>query len=243
MFQITLSIDTKYSGWLKALDECFQSKSAPKNFIHICSERDGILYSAIGCDGTEKRKIVDFVRDSLIKIYLTVVKREYIERYLDIRYTSQMSKRLIACTLVAFDRENEERQLRNDITLQSNFSIDGFYHFRMCEMKNRWRDGCSLASENAGYLSDEETVNELLKFLLCSINSKIGTAEILSNGGRFIVAAGSEVDGCFEFDNFEQLMLFLIDAAPRKIVIRGEFAEAAQRRRISYIFGANTNFL
>lgn len=244
MYQLTISLNSKYTDWLCPVKNTIAESSIAEQSVCIYSEENGVFYISIGAEPHCRQKIIGELKECLAKIYLTVVKKEYITNKLRLGYSSDISQLLIISTLVAFDRENEERTLLDDLDIKSKFSMDGFFHFRMSELKSRWDDVCRLASDNAKYLSSDNTVNELLKFLLSAVNPKVSKAEVFQNGNKFRVSVfNPEFAGESEFDNFEQLMLYMIDAAPLKTVLRGNFDNRSYYERLSFVFDAAENIL
>lgn len=246
MFQLTITVNLYNDEMLDSLNACIIDNKLTENNVCASTVVGSNVFISIGGERHDRQKIIDTLKDNLVKIYLTVVKKKYIERHLKLMHTNDVSKMLITNMLVAFDRENEDNLLRREIDLKSRFSIDGFFNFRMKELKQRWTDVCKLATDNAEYLSDDSTVNELLKFLMCAVQPKISAAEISENGDCFEVTAydlGQGIENRHVFYDNEQLMLYLIDAAPAKILLKGRFNNKFIYDKITSIFDGAENIL
>ena len=243
MFQLTISVNSSNTAVCSAFIKNIIYSKVTDYSVCINSQMSGMVYVCFGAEQRNKNKIISTVKECLVKVYLTVIKKEYMEKHLRIFHASKVSQLLLLNTLVAFDRVSEDSLLRDELELGTNFNIDGFFNFRMTELKNRWRDVCKLASEHSEYLSSEDTVNELLKFLITAVNSKVSKAEIRQDGNSIeVVEYASETPQLITFDDYEQLMLYLIDTAPKKIIIKGYLKNKYYRERISHIFDAVENY-
>ena len=244
MFQLTIRVDTQRADWFNIFKSCLTEQKLADYAVVVSAERNNTILVSIGGEQQNKRKIIETVKEILTKVYLTVVKKEYIERRLKLMRIDNLSKFLIINTLVAFDRENEEKILGEELELGGCFSMDGYFNFRMRELKGRWADICRLASDNSEYLANDDTVNELLKFLISAVNPKVNKAEISQYGNEFEVTEHNYGNTRKRmFDSFEQLMLYMIDVAPQKTVIKGRLSDNSLQKRLVSIFDIVENIL
>lgn len=210
-----------------------------KNIVTATKSYNSIVYISYACEEEYKLDVMQYIRKCIIDIYLTIYKQNYIERKLKTKYFNKLSKMMLVNTLVAFDRDSEEKLLNSEIVLTDNFCIDGFFNFKMRDIKYRWGDMCKLTTDNAQYLYCDRALYELLKFLLSAVKPKLLEIEILQNdSNNFTVTSHGYNDDISQamFNVEDDLLLYLIDNAPEKITIKGNMNNNTLLRNITSIF-------
>ena len=164
------------------------------------------------------------VKECLVDMYGVVCKFDFIKRNLSINLP-QMNYELLLHTLVAFDRENERKLLNKTVRVEDGMTIDGIFNFRLGELKERWLEICNLTRNNGAYLYDDETYNELLRFLISAVNPKINKLTVCEKEGKYRLT-GSLKNSVLDLDvgNSSELMYCLVDLAPLELVIEGRIS-------------------
>ena len=180
------------------------------------------------------------VKECLVDMYGVVGKFDFIKRNLSIGL-SQMNYELLLHTLVAFDRENERKLLNKIIHVENGMTIDGVFNFKLGELKERWLEICNLTRNNGAYLYDDETYNELLRFLISAVNPKINRLTVCESDGKYRLT-GSLKNSVLDLDiiSSADLMYCLIDLAPLELIIDGRITNRELSKRLVGIFDAKT---
>lgn len=240
MFQITVSVDNAHADWLYSVDEIIGNKL--KNCIAVSALKISgkRLYCSFGCEMSSRAQMLNAVKEYLVELFGVVAKFDYIKRHLMIGLPPANYELLIH-TLVAFDRENEHKLLNKLIVVQDGMALDGMYNFRLTEIKERWLEICNLTRNNGAYLYDDETYNELLRFLISAVNPKINKLTVCERNGKYRLTGllkNSVLD--FDVSNSTELMYYIIDLAPLELIIDGCISNREVTKRLIGIFDAKT---
>ncbi len=237
MFQFGFSVAGEHANWFKTIEEVFAIRVKKCGGIYACAETPTATIVSVACEKC-KSQLLGEIRSCLIDMYATVVKYEFLRNAIKLPL-DRNSYNLLIHTLVAFDRENERELIESCLIMQDGMSLDGIFNFRMQELKKRWQEIADLAMSNALYLLDEETFNELIRFLIGAVNPKIMRLDVKQTDNRFNVC-GHLPESDFEYDivGTEQLMLYLIDIAPLELRLSGNFTDKRLCNRLMQIFDA-----
>jgi len=104
--------------------------------------------------------------------------------------------------------------------------IDGFFNFRLKEVKKKWDEIIELTNENSIVLSDNDVAVEFLSFLLESMPKRNKAIRLCSKGDEIVLLdeKGNEIKTNFSFlqtNTDEDLILFnIIYISPSKVVVK-----------------------
>lgn len=238
MFQLTLSVDSSKADWLYSIEDIIESKLKECNAVSALNASGSRLYCAFGCETEDRAQMIAAIKDCLIEMYAVVTKFDYIKRNLPLSLPSFRYEMLVH-TLVAFDRENERKLLKRTLHVQDGMALDGIFNFALGELKERWLEICKLTQNNGVYLNDDETFNELLRFLISAVNPKINRLTVCEYDGKYRLTGNFknsklDLDAC----DSTELMYYLIDLAPLELVIDGGISNLELNKRLIGIFDA-----
>ena len=238
MFQFGFGVDSAHAKWFDTIEEVFTIKVKNKGGVCAAVQNPYGTFVSVACESPQKSDVLHEIRECLADMYATVVKHDYLRRSIRLPL-NRPSYNLLLHTLVAFDRENEREIIQNNLPICNGMSLDGIFHFRLRELQTRWNEIARLATENAPYLSDEDTLNELIRFLIGAISPKIMRLEVSQQDNRYNVY-GRLPESEFEFNiiGTEQLLLYLIDIAPLELKLNGPFTDKRLCDRLVRIFDA-----
>lgn len=238
MYQINFSICEEKAYWIESILDVLQIKLFNKSAIMACNRAEGRFNVSVASENN-KGEINEIIKECLIDMFISTVKKEYLSLRLCKTGLKENSKEILLHTLVAFDRENERGIIGENLDVVNMMAVDGIFNFKLSELKTRWNEIALLATENAGYLSDEETLNDLLRFLISAINPKIPKLKVKQENNMYNIIG--EISECvFEYNiyNTEQLMYYLIDTAPVELNLTGKFSDEKLIKRLICIFDA-----
>ncbi len=240
MYQITVSVDSAKAEWLYSIDDVIRNKLSDCFAVSALDISGRRLYYSFGCEAQSKARMLAVVKECLVDMYGVLCKFDFIKRNLSINLP-QMNYELLLHTLVAFDRENERKLLNKIVHVEDGMTIDGIFNFRLGELKERWLEICNLTRNNGAYLYDDETYNELLRFLISAVNPKINKLTVCETEGKYRLT-GSLKNSVLDLDvgNSSELMYCLVDLAPLELVIDGRISNRELSKRLIGIFDAKT---
>ncbi len=240
MFQITISVDVDKADWLYSVDEVIKNKLQNCYAVSALNTHGRRVYCSFGCENESKSQMLGAVKEGLVEMFGVVAKFDFIKRNLMISLP-QTNYELLLHTLVAFDRENEHKLLNKIVRVEDDMTLDGIFNFKLGELKERWLEICNLTRNNGAYLYDDETYNELLRFLISAVNPKINKLTIMEKEGQYRLTGNlknSVID--LVVLNSSELMYYLIDLAPLELVIDGRISNRELSKRLVGIFDAKT---
>lgn len=241
MFQLTVSVDNSKADWLYSVEDIIKNKLNGCFAVSALSQSGRRLYCGFGCESQNRTQMLAAIKECLVEMYAVVTKFDFIKQNLSIGLP-QLSYEILLHTLVAFDRENEHKMLRRILQVEDGMALDGVFNFKLGELKSRWLEICSLTKSNGAYLYDDETYNELLRFLISAVNPKINKLTVCEDDGKYRLTGAlknSTLD--LKAGDGTELMYYLIDLAPLELVIDGRITNREISRRLVGIFDAKTS--
>lgn len=238
MFQLTVSVDESKADWLYSIDDVVKSKLESCSAVSAIYPAGRRLYCSFGCESENRSRMLSAIKDCLIEMYAVYAKFDFIKNNLFLELPS-LRYEILLRTLVAFDRENEHKLLDKLLFVSDDMALDGFFNFKLNELKERWLEICRLTKSNGAYLYDDETYNELLRFLISAVNPKINKLTVSETDGNYRLM-GALNTGTLELNACDsmQLMYYLIDLAPLELVIEGGISNSELMQRLVGIFDA-----
>lgn len=238
MYQIGFSIANENVNWFRAIEEVFAIRVKKAGGVFAEVKKAGIVYVSVACETKDKPEVLSQMKNCFLDMFATVVKYEYLKNAISLPLDKN-SYNLLLHTLVAFDRENEREMITEALIVQDGISLDGIFHFRLSELKKRWNEIAMLAMDNAVYLTDEDTLNELIRFLISAVSPKIMRLDIRQHNNGYNIT-GNLPESKFEYNiiGTEQLLLYLIDIAPLELHLNGNFTDKRLYERLVRIFDA-----
>jgi hypothetical protein len=200
--------------------------------VFVANAKSDRVYYNLACGIEHSDTLKKALKDYMCELYLTRVKKDYMRSHIKINVDIFD---ILLCILVGFDRDSERDLLDKTIVIGEDFSIDGYFNFRLGELRRRWDEICSLAKENAFFLTNQDTMYELLRFLMSTIKPKVERITVRWIEGKFVVLGVDDLV-LFRCDTPEDLMLYFIETAPLEIRIVGDILPSAQRRILDCIF-------
>lgn len=238
MFQFGFSIANECAQWYASIEEVFTIKIKNAGGIIASVQKNDRTFVSIACESVQRNRILRDMRSCFIDMYATTVKYEFLKEAIRLPL-DRPSYNLLLHTLVAFDRETERELIQAAMPMRDGISLDGIFYFRMQELQARWREIGDLAMDNALYLIDEDTLNELIRFLISAVNPKIMRLDVRQQDNRYNVV-GHLQESRFEYSiiGTEQLLLYLVDIAPLELRLSGHFTDKRLCDRLVRIFDA-----
>jgi hypothetical protein len=241
MYQFNMSIDKKREHWFYDAEKVFNARIKGAGGIAAAKRSGGRLNVSVACENDFKAAITAVLREHLTEILLGAAKTEYLEEALVLPALKNESYKILLLTLVVFDRDCERKLIDKSLRLSDRLALDGFFNFKMTELKKRWNDIAELAASNSRCLAGEDALNELLRFLMSAVTPKVTRLEVIKSDDRYRIK-GALGDSGFEYSvaDSDRLLAYLINIAPVELTLRGSFDDDKLYRRLVGIFDAKS---
>ena len=212
MWSNVISIDKCFS---KEIDYLIASVKKVRDLSYAIEEsKDRIwIYLASLCEkSVEVEEEITCLVEDVILTYMKT--RFFLERLPSFLMTHPTCS--LICSLVHFDRRDEENMLRRAVAETADFNVDGIYNFRLQELKQNWEEVSSLASRLMN--STDGDTYDVASFITSTEGAKNRIA--IERGRVFNVTEKREVKVLNVFDeNEHNLIMAVIGESPEEIVI------------------------
>lgn len=181
-------------------------------------------YLSLACEENRSNIIIEALNNIISDIIATDFKLDYLIENSKIPINNRINYNAFLKALVEFDRDFDKEIVIKNLFLSKELMLDGFYNFRLKELRKRWQEICDLANNNSVYLTYNETFLELLKFLVNTLNSKLDEVHIIRAENNYIICDKNlnKLDyTAYKLDqeiNHETIIPCLINLSPEKII-------------------------
>ena len=197
-----------------------------KQIDGIYSELDERFRScyAVACSDTYRFQVQRKLNEAVSQALSLGYKNIFVRKLLGIGYDS-FYKNVLVNVICVFDNDYDKQLVSKLVEVEQNICIDGYYNFRLRDVKQKWSDVIKLLSENLYVLSDNGLIIEFLQYLLESTPSKVKTLSVsfeentftlYGSGGRVIEPVTSLAKGATAE---EEVMLNILSLKPQRVKI------------------------
>jgi len=154
------------------------------NGIVTTYERCGKISILISAEKCDESRIKHFLKNEISSIICQDFKLLFLEENLSLPNLDKISKDAFLQALLSFDEESDKYYIQNCLELDNSIDIEAFYYFKLQSLKDKWKELVQIANDNKTYLSSNETLIELLKFLVDNLEIKTEIVNILKENDR-----------------------------------------------------------
>ena len=215
MWEISISVNDAKNGCINNLAAQIEPYLKRANGVMARGAAGNRSVLSLACEDAGRKTLADALRGVITEIIVTDFKYDYIFENSRLPNTNPVNYNAFLKALVAFDSEFDRDLVIKKLSLSKELMLDGFFNFRLKELRERWKEICELANDNSGYLSFPDTFLELLKFLVDTIGSRAGEVRVYARKNVL------KIDDCETLEPFdgENLPALLIGLKPGKIII------------------------
>lgn len=184
MWELSINIGEKNVKTAKKIYTTL--KEFCKNYGGIVTtyERLGTISILISCNKCDENRIKHFIENLIADVIVEDYKLAYLNENLVLPNLDEISKTAFIQALLNFDKDADKYIAQKFLTLDSSIDVDAFFYFKLPSLKAKWKELVQIANDNKGYLSSNETLVELLKFLVDNLEIKNGEITILEDNGE-----------------------------------------------------------
>ena len=245
MWEFNISIGNNQADALRGIESRLRPYVISGSGVMILDKLKDRSYLSIACGEGEKAALVTELKEAVGDIITVQFKQHYLLRHSRLPKGNKINYNAFIRALVAFDREWDRELVLKNLRLQNELLLDGFFNFRLKELKAKWQEVCDLASNNSGYLEYHDTFVELLTFLVKTIDGKCDEVFIIKDGAEYVFcgADGSPLDrlklGIDKSITDETLLPNLINLAPKEVFLTENTVPEYVKNLMSCIFKVN----
>ncbi len=223
MWELNISVDNNKSDSLTGIEGRIRPFVRPGKGIMILDRERGRTYLSIACEEDLCERLQRELREAVSDAITVDFKEKFLLRHSRLPKANKINYNAFLKALVAFDREWDRELVLKNLVYKDELLLDGFYNFRLKELREKWQEVCDLANQNSGYLEYHETFLELLRFLVQTIDTKEKHITIVKEKDEygFLNADGKAVNRQkLKLDRTitdETLLPNLITVAPKEI--------------------------
>lgn len=134
-------------------------------------------YYTLACSDTYRFQVGRAVNYAVCEALSLGYKNVYVRRLLNVGYDS-FYQNVLVNTICKFDSEYDKQFVSRIILDGATVCLDGYYNFKMSQVKRKWQEISKLVCDNSYLLADNELIIELLQYLLESLTSREQTVSL-----------------------------------------------------------------
>lgn len=147
-------------------------------------ERCGNISILISAEECDSQRFKHYISNLISDIICEDFKLKYLKENLNLPALDEVSKKAFMQALLSFDKESDKYIILKFLNLENSLDIDAFYFFKLIPLRNKWKELVQIANDNKGYLSSNETLVELLKFLVDNLEYKNDTINLMQEKNK-----------------------------------------------------------
>ncbi len=167
MWEFCVVANLKNKHLLEILSENLKQKICEVGGIQTFSNTAKNSVLILACPKEKAKLFQTKLKIELSSVISKHMKFDYLKSHL---FFSALNDVLLK-VFTYFDLELENALTLKMLELKSNLNLESFLEFRLSFLKKKWQELCRLLS-NEKILGKQENLNELLKFLLTSLEPK-----------------------------------------------------------------------
>ena len=231
MFELTISTVKQKSKDINYIISKIRPVIKQMKGVLVSEEYEGRVRIALAVYEDKKDIILGYVFDAIADVVILSYKEEYLKNNIRLKLSSELAKASFVRTLVMFDKANEKEVVKKFLKPCDEIIIDSLYLFRLWELEKKWKDLCDLVVDNAPYLQMDNTLTEMMRFIIMSNDVEFGELH-LHKGENTIYAHGKdgrevfnvlykEKDDCSKINVINELLML----SPEKIIVHNDVVD------------------
>lgn len=167
----------------------------------------------------------EFVKQKIAECILFFYKKDYIVSKLNFEKPKTTYMNVFLQTLVCFDGEADKHFIEQCLDFDDRIFVDAVVAFKLKFLKKKWEELVSLANENVMYFLSEDSLLELIKFLISNLEHRCYAVNVFSKSDCYFLCdlQGKRIDdfmlekqGIYEDGS---LLSTLVALNPEKIIV------------------------
>lgn len=186
MYETTLSVPTDNGYILQHIGNALRIPLLQAKATVACSQNGNRNYMSVACADIYKSVVCDAVANAVAESLSVSYKNSYIRELLAVKNGSFFQNVLVSVICV-FDCAKDKQAVLGLVKNDEQICLDGYYNFRMREIKRKWWELTTLVGANRYVLEDDELVLEFLQYLNDSVSGSVGETSVVFSGSDFFI--------------------------------------------------------
>ena len=171
MYEVTVSVPIGQNHLLEAISNNISAYLAQVDGTKATLKRKSRSYLCLACSDTFRHQMQHILQDDVANTLCLGYKNIFFRHLIDFD-SPNFYQNVLIDTMCAFDHKYDAHQLATIVDVTNNIYLDGYYNFRMGNMKRRWKNLVDMVLENDYVLQDNQLILEFLQYLLQSVDNK-----------------------------------------------------------------------
>ena len=221
-----------------------------KNYNGVVTtyERCGNISILSSCENCDSSRLKHFIENLIADVICEDYKLNFLKANLSLTGLDEISKKAFMQALVSFDKDSDKYLVENQLILTSSIDLDAFYYFKLSMLRDKWQELANIANDNKAYLSSNDTLVELLKFLVDNLELKNDTINLMQEKNQIIFYDTNfnelKKNDMLEKDIDSTIISSLISLAPKYVNIYcGQSFNSNLVKLLKQIFDKRINFV
>jgi hypothetical protein len=194
MFEITVTSAPNDTETIATLFARLTPFVAQAEGVCVLSDVRGRPAVSVACEEDKQPVVACGLTESLVDLVIYRYKRDYIQEKTKIPTQNTVLYNAFLKAMVAFDRAFDREMILKKLIFPESLSLDGFYRFRLQELRARWQEMVALANDNARFLALDETFVELLRFIVGTLDGCVESVRVTREGDGFVLSDEAGTD-------------------------------------------------
>lgn len=211
-------------------------------------ERCGKISILITCDECDSIRFKHYIKMQICDVICESFKLEYLKENLSLPNLDEISKNAFIQALLSFDKEADKYIIDRFLNLEDSIDIESFYFFKLASLRDKWKELVQIANDNKQYLSSNETLVELLRFLVDNLEFKNEAINLMKDTEKVLFYDVNfnllKENNTGDKDLDSTIISYLISLAPKAVnIYSSEKFNDNLIRLLKQIFDKRINFL
>jgi len=248
MWEFCINVSDKNISSSKKIYLALKDFCKNYNGLVTTYERCGNISILASCEECDSSRFKHFIENLLTDTICEDFKLKFLNENLTLFNLDDISKNAFMQALVSFDKESDKYIIDRHLNLANSIDLEAFYFFKLGDLREKWKELVSIANDNKSYLSSNDTLVELLKFLVDNLELKNDTVNLMKEKDRIIFYDNNFNEICqnhlSDKDIDSTIISNLIALAPKYVNIYcGDNFNSNLTRLLKQIFDKRINFV
>ncbi|MBO7528029.1 MAG: hypothetical protein J6T74_09125 [Clostridia bacterium] len=248
MWEFCISLSDKNLAISKKIYMALKEYCKNYNGIVTTYERCGNISILLSCEECDSARLKHYIENLIADVIVEDYKLKFLSENLTLYNLDEISKKAFMQALVSFDKESDKYIVENHLDLSNSLDLEAFYFFKLGALREKWKELVGIANDNKSYLSSNDTLVELLKFLVDNLELKNETINLMKEKDSIIFYDTNFNKLCQnqigEKDIDSSIISSLISLAPKYVNIYcGENFNSNLTKLLKQIFDKRINFV
>ncbi|MBQ8433279.1 MAG: hypothetical protein IJX23_00525 [Clostridia bacterium] len=171
MYEVTVSTPSQHKHLLEYVHKSMHGYIKKVGGTCVNLSQKCRSYFSLACNDTFSFQSQRLLRECVSSALAVGYKNIFMRSLLDVA-NGNFYQNILVDTMCVFDQQYDVAMVSNVVDTTKDLYLDGYYNFRMHDIKRRWENVVNMVLENNYVLTDNELILEFLQYLLQSSDAK-----------------------------------------------------------------------